>query len=401
MTNYQYLIIGGGMTADAAARGIRGVDRSGSIGILSDEPDPPYERPPLSKGLWKGKPIEKIWRRTAEMGVSLHLDRRAISIERASREVRDGQGEVYRYEKLLLATGGTPRRMASANQGVIYFRSLRDYQALRQIAAPSRRLAVIGGGFIGSELAAAITLAGASAVMVFPEGHIGARLFPADLASHIDEYYREKGVEVRAGSLLKGVEKHGDGFRIRAHMQGEGTREEVIEVDGVVAGIGLQPNIELAQQAGLDTSDGIIVDGLLRTGDPLIFAAGDVAAFWNPALSQRLRVEHEDSANTMGMAAGKAMAGQLEEYTHFPFFYSDLFDLGYEAVGELDPRLTVVEDWKQPWREGVLYYLQEGRVRGVLLWNVWNQVPAARRLIAAPGPFRKEDLIGRLPEPHR
>ena len=401
MADFKYLIVGGGMTADAAVRGIRELDRSGTIGLLGAEPDPPYDRPPLSKGLWKGKPVEKIWRRTSDQGVSLCLDRRAVSIERRNHEVIDGKGETYRYEKLLLATGGTPRRISSAAEGVIYFRSLQDYYALRQIVSPGRHLAVIGGGFIGSELAAAITLDGGKALMIFPEAHIGARVFPGDLGAHIDEYYQGKGVELRRETSLTRIEKKGDRFRVWAQPQAGGGKEEVHEVDGVVAGIGIQPNVELAKQAGLEAEDGIVVDPHLRTADPSIFAAGDVAAFWNPALSKRMRVEHEDNANTMGMAAGKAMAGQLEEYTHLPFFYSDLFDLGYEAVGELDPRLTVVADWKKPGQEGVLYYLKGGRVRGVLLWNVWNQVAAARQLIADPGPFGRENLIGRLPEAHK
>jgi len=168
-------------------------------------------------------------------------------------------------------------------------------------------------------------------------------------------------------------------------------------VDGVVAGIGVTPNIELARLAGLETGNGIVVDELLRTENPDVYAAGDVANFFNPALEKRLRVEHEDNANTMGHAAGRAMAGKEAPYHHLPFFYSDLFDLGYEAVGELDSRLETVADWKEPYREGVVYYLRDGRVCGVLLWNVFGQVDAARELISTPGSFRPEDLKGRLP----
>ena len=171
----------------------------------------------------------------------------------------------------------------------------------------------------------------------------------------------------------------------------------MIEADGVVAGLGIQPNVALAEQAGLAVEDGILVDEHLRTSQEAIYAAGDVANFPNPALGRRLRVEHEDNANTMGAAAGRNMAGAARPYTHLPFFYSDLFDLGYEAVGDLDARLETVADWKEPYREGVVYYLGDGRVRGVLLWNVWEQVDAARRLIAEPGPFRAQDLRGRLP----
>ena len=182
--------------------------------------------------------------------------------------------------------------------------------------------------------------------------------------------------------------------------QVETASERGIPVDGVVAGIGTQPNVDLAQAAGLAVDGGIVVDPFLRTSHADVFAAGDVAAFCVAALGERRRVEHEDNAKTMGRFAGRAMAGAPEPYDHLPFFYSDLFDLGYEAVGDLDPRLETVADWKTPNREGVVYYLGDDRVRGVLLWNVWDQVDAARRLIAAPGPIRPEDLIGRLPETH-
>ncbi len=139
-----------------------------------------------------------------------------------------------------------------------------------------------------------------------------------------------------------------------------------------------------------------MVDEGLRTSDPSIFAAGDVARFYSPALAKWVRVEHEDNANTMGALAGRAMAGEAVAYRHLPYFYSDLFDLGYEAVGELDSRLETVSDWHDPYRKGVVYYVLEGRVRGVLLWNVWEQVNAARELIADAGPFRPQDLRGKI-----
>jgi NADPH-dependent 2,4-dienoyl-CoA reductase/sulfur reductase-like enzyme len=143
--------------------------------------------------------------------------------------------------------------------------------------------------------------------------------------------------------------------------------------------------------------NGIVVDRFCQTSQPGIYAAGDVANFENPALGSRLRVEHEDNANTMGRTAGYNMAGRATPYDHLPFFYSDLFEFGYEAVGEVDARLETVVDWKEQFREGVVYYLKEGRVRGVLLWNTWGQVDHARGLIAEPGPFRPSDLKGRLP----
>jgi 3-phenylpropionate/trans-cinnamate dioxygenase ferredoxin reductase subunit len=195
-----------------------------------------------------------------------------------------------------------------------------------------------------------------------------------------------------SGESVADLEQRGGQFLVRTKSQRE------VSVDGVVAGVGIQPNVELAREAGLLTEDGIVVDELLRTSAPDIYAAGDVAWFYNPALDRRLRVEHEDNANTMGRIAGRNMAGSAEKYHHLPFFYSDMFDLGYEAVGEIDSRLNILSDWKEPHREGVVYYQREGQVRGVLLWNVWGQVDAARELIAARRPFRAEDLKHKLPK---
>jgi NADPH-dependent 2,4-dienoyl-CoA reductase/sulfur reductase-like enzyme len=395
MRQYTYLIVGGGMTADAAVRGIRQVDAHGSIGLIGAEPDPPYNRPPLSKGLWRGKPLERIWRGTQDLGVELHLGRQVLALDPGQKQVTDDQGTVYGFDKLLLATGGTPRRLAFAGDEVIYFRSLADYRRLRTLAEQGGRVAVVGGGFIGSEIAAALAMNGQSVTMIFPESGIGARVFPADLSRFLADFYREKGVEVLAETSLTGLERRGERLALKIEGVTGADRRELL-VDGGVAGIGIQPNLELARAAGLETGNGILVDEGLRAGHPDIYAAGDVAAFYSPDLGTRMRVEHEDNANTMGHMAGRAMAGEAVAYRHLPYFYSDLFDLGYEAVGELDARLETFVDWQEPYRKGVVYYLGEGRVRGVLLWSVWKQVEAARRLIAEPGPFRPADLKGRL-----
>jgi 3-phenylpropionate/trans-cinnamate dioxygenase ferredoxin reductase subunit len=393
MPHYQYLIIGGGMTADAAVHGIREVDPNGAIGIISAEAHPPYNRPPLSKGLWKGEPEESIWRGTPQQpGVTLHLGRRAVALEPDAKRVTDDQGTVYTFDKLLLATGGTPRRIPGSPEQVVYFRTYDDYRRLRALAAQGARFVVIGGGFIGSEIAAALTMNGAGVTMLFLEEGIGGRLFPAGLARFLNDYYRQKGVEVLPGESVTAIEARGEELVVRTQSGRE------LAGTGVVAGLGILPNVELARDAGLGIEDGIRVDAFTRTDHPDIHAAGDVASFYNPALGKRLRVEHEDNANTMGNVAGQNMAGRSVRYDHLPFFYSDLFELGYEAVGDTDSRLQTVEDWKDPYHEGVVYYLQDGRVRGVLLWNVWGQVDAARRLITEPGPFRPEDLKGRLPE---
>ena len=399
MPTYSYLIVGGGMTADAAVRGIREVDPGGAIGLIGTEPDPPYKRPPLSKTLWQGKPFDSVWLKTERRGADLLLGRTAVDLDLRHKVVTDDRGVAHGFDNLLLATGGTPRRLPFGDDRTIYFRTVDDYRRLRALTEQRQRFAVIGGGFIGSETAAALSSNGKEVVLIFPGQAIGDGIFPADLARSLNDSYRAKGVEVLTGQTVVGLEARGDESVLRLR-QVETASEREIPVDGVVAGIGTRPNVDLPQAAGLAVDGGIVVDPFLRTSHPDVFAAGDVAAFCLTALGERRRVEHEDNAKTMGRAAGRAMAGAPAPYDHLPFFYSDLFDLGYEAVGDLDPRLETVADWKVPYREGVVYYLGDGRIRGVLLWNVWDQVDAARRLIAGPGPVRPEDLIGRLPESH-
>ncbi len=390
--DYDHLIIGGGMTADAAAKSIREADAKARIGIISDENQAPYERPPLSKALWKDKPVESIDLGTAKTGATLHLGRRIVALDRAAHSARDGHGDTYRYRKLLLATGATPRKLPFAGERVINFRTLDDYQAVRKFAAKGAHVAVIGGGFIGSELAASLASNGCKVTMIFPGEAIGAGRYPEALSEFLNGYYREHGVELRTGVKVDAGNADARGVDLKL------SDGKTLRVDAVVAGLGVTPNIELAQQAGLKVDNGIVVDDRLRTTDADIFAAGDVANFHNAALGTSLRVEHENAAISMGHHAGRIMTGADEPYTTLPFFYSDLFDLGYEAVGMLDDRLDVIEYWTTPFREGVVYYLDNGRVRGVLLWNVWGQVDAARELIAERGLHDVESLRGRLPK---
>jgi NADPH-dependent 2,4-dienoyl-CoA reductase/sulfur reductase-like enzyme len=320
------------------------------------------------------------------------LGKRIVSLDPRAQRATDDTGATYGFEKLLLATGGTPRRLSSESDNVIYYRTFDDYRRLRALAERPLRFVVIGGGFIGSEVAAALRMQNRDVAMIIPEQGVGARVFPPDLSAFLVDYYRDKGVEIRTGEGVKQLQSEGRNGKVTIAT----TLGKAVTADAAVAGLGIVPNIDLAQQAGLKVDNGIVVDEHLQTSTPDIYAAGDVANFFNPALGTRMRVEHEDNANTMGRAAGRAMTGATEPYTHLPFFYSDLFELGYEAVGELDSRLETFADWKQPFREGVVYYLQEGRVRGVLLWNTWGQVDAARALIAERGPFSANNLRGRF-----
>jgi NADPH-dependent 2,4-dienoyl-CoA reductase/sulfur reductase-like enzyme len=392
MPNYKYLILGGGMTADAAVHGIREIDAAGSIGVLSAEACAPYNRPPLSKGLWKGGKLADVWRKTETVaGVTLHLQTTAAQLDPAQKFIVDDSQTKYTYEKLLMATGGAPRRLPSDNDSIIYFRTLGDYHKLRALADRSTRFAVIGGGFIGSEIAAALRMNQKQVVMAFLEDGVCARVFPSDLAQFVTEFYRQKGVEVLTEKTVDAVEAAQGRWRVRLSGMNP------LEVDGVVAGLGIVPNTQLAAAAGLEVSNGIVVDELLRTSSRDIYAAGDVAAFYNPALGKRIRVEHEDNANTMGRFAGRNMAGASERYDYLPSFYSDMFELGYEAVGELDARLQTVSKWKEQFREGIVYYLEQGKLRGVLLWNVWEKVDAARAAINSGRTFTAAELDSLIP----
>ncbi|MGR9087687.1 MAG: NAD(P)/FAD-dependent oxidoreductase [Gammaproteobacteria bacterium] len=394
MPNYRYLIIGGGMTAYAAMCGIRAVDPEGTIGLISEESHPPYKRPPLSKGLWQGKPFEKIWYPIDDPKATLHLGRYAQTLSVADKTIVDDQGNSYRFDKLLIATGGETIKLPFGREEIIYFRYLDDYLKLRALCEHKQRFAVIGGGFIGSEIAAALSMNGKQVAMLFPEEGVCASLFPLDLSQFLNEYYRSRGIEVMPRHKVTGMVRKQDRLFLEA-QDAEGSIC-TIEADAVVAGIGIRPNVRLLEQAGMSVDNGIPVDKMLRTENPDIFAAGDVANFYNPSLGNRMRAEHEDNALTMGKYAGRNMAGDSLYYHHLPYFYSDLFDLGYEAVGRTDSRLETMADWIEPFKKGTIYYLKEHKVLGVLLWNVWERVDAARALIAEPGPFTPENLKGRL-----
>jgi len=302
--------------------------------------------------------------------------------------VENNSGEKFAYGKLMLATGGSPRKLPFGGDGVIYYRNFSDYQKLHALSGKKTKFSVIGSGFIGSEIAAALAIHGRD-VSVFDIGPgIGWNIFPEDMVKFLNEYYLKKGVKVFPGAKIDGIIESSAGYRIRLE------NGDLHDTEVIVAGIGLQPNVNLAEQSGLKVSNGIEVDQYLQTTREDIFAAGDVANFFNPLLDKRIRVEHEDNANAMGKQAGRNMAGAVESYNYLPFFYSDLFDLGYEAVGELDSRSQIIEDWQEKYQKGVLYYLNGGRVTGVLLWNVWDKVDAAREVIALPGPVEPQVLKG-------
>jgi 3-phenylpropionate/trans-cinnamate dioxygenase ferredoxin reductase subunit len=393
----RYLIIGGGLAGAAAIDGIRERDPEGPITLLAAESDLPYDRPPLTKKLWTGaETVEQITLHPAEFyrdqGVDLHLGRRAAALDPRGKLVRDDRSREHGYDRLLLATGGTPRRLEIPGAdlpGIAYYRTLADYRRVRALAAPGKTAVVIGGGFIGSEMAAALAVNGVEVTMIFPEDYLVRRVFPAGLGRALNAAYQAKGVRLITGDVPTAIAARGEGFRVQTRGG------KTLDADLLVVGVGITPSIELAQQAGLTVGNGVIVNDRLETSDANIFAAGDLAYFPEAVLGPR-RIEHWDNAVTQGRHAGRNMAGAREAFTALPFFYSDLFEFGYEAVGEVDSRLEVFADWQEENKTGVLYYLAQGRVRGAMMCNVWDKVEAARALIRAQGPATPERLRGAI-----
>ena len=390
---YSHIILGGGLTGAAAVEGIRQHDANGSILLMSTEPDLPYDRPPLSKQLWTGaKRVEEIFVQPQSFYIDHRVDLRlrteAVQLDVASHTLRDLAGNTYRYDKLLLATGGTPRRLTIPGgdlKGISYYRTLNDYHQVRAAVAPGKSAVVIGGGFIGSEMAAALCINRMAVTMIFPQQWLVSRVFPEPLGRSLTDYYRSKGVTVLAEDVPASIEQNSNTYVV----QTRGGRQ--VRADLVIAGIGIMPNVSLAEAAGLKTGNGIIVDQFLQTSNPDVYAAGDVAFFPEDVLGPR-RIEHWDNAISQGKHAGRNMAGAHEPFTEMPYFFSDLFEFGYEAVGEVESRLETFADWQEPNKTGVIYYLSNGRVRGAMMCNVWGKVDAARELIRKGVPMQVQDL---------
>lgn len=393
-SEYQYLIVGGGMVADAAARGIREKDPAGSIGILTEEPTGPYERPPLSKLLWLDPEtsVEDILADTAEAtGAELRTEITVASLDRQRQEVVLASGERVGYQKLLLATGAAPQSIeAPEDERILAFRTLEDYRALRTLAGTVQKIAVVGGGYIGGELAAVLSQEGVEVDLVTPETMMGERQLPADLARRYHALFEEHGVHVHGGRRAQKVQRAQDGSL--SVLLDDGS---VVPTQAVVLGLGSVPRTELAEAAGLELADeGVRVGSDLRTSDPRVWAAGDIASYPDVVLG-RTRIEHVDNARHMGQTAGHSMAVDGEDYAHTPYFYTMVFGLRWEAVGELDPEREILEVALDEERT-VAYYLDaERRPVGVLLWQVEGARDAAREVLANP-PADPEELRNRI-----
>src|SRR6476661_10376643 len=367
---YDYVIVGAGVAAASAVKGIRSGDSSGTVAVLGSEPDPPVYRPELSKDLWlkDGRSLDDASLAgdlEDDEHVDLVLDTTVTEIDPDGHVVRLADGSSVGYGKLLLATGAEPRTLnIDPGPRVVYYRTAADYERLRAVAEKGSHVAVVGGGYIGSEIASALVQNDVQVTLVLDLEDVQEQMFPRALAASLTKAFADRGVTVVHGSVAGGEEADG-GVRIRLE---DGTD---IAADAAVIGVGVLPRTGLAEAAGLDVDNGIVVDDHLHTSATDVYAAGDVASYPDALLGRR-RVEHVDHAEKSGEHAGKVMDGADEAYDYTPFFWSDILDYGYEAVGETSSRLDMVEDWKDgEVGTGVVYYLKAGSVRGVLLWNVW------------------------------
>lgn len=396
---FYYVIIGSGLAGVSAVEGIREIDKQHSILLIGGEPVLPYDRPPLTKKLWSGKKnVEDIYLHDRAFydtnSVAISLGTTVTQINKADKTVTTDKGELICYEKLLIATGGFPRTLEIPGgkfDEICYFRTLKDYQTIRKLAQEGKKAVIIGGGFIGSELAAALNSNKLAVTMIFPEEYLVKRIFPEELGRSIQEHYTKKGVTILKGDVPVSFEKRSGQIVTRTKNGKE------IASDIVVAGLGIKPAEDLARNNGLKTNNGITVNEFLQTSNPDIYAAGDIANFFYPDIGERMRVEHWDNSISQGKSAGRNMAGAGIRHKKIPYFFSDLFEFGYEAVGMINSQLETVTDWKKENDTGIIYYLKDSLVKGVMLCNVWEKTDAARDLILGGKEVRPGDLKGAIP----
>lgn len=390
MESYKYLLIGGGLAGGRAVDGIRQLDQEGSVGLVTQESHRPYERPPLSKKYMRQEVgLDRVYLDEPEAYEDKNVDIltgvRAAHLDRDGRTVTLDDGRELAYEKLLLATGGHAWRLPIPGNelgNVFTLRTIEDSEQIREAGGEGKHALIMGGSFIGSEVAASLRQLGTQVTMIFPESRLLKRIVPVELSDLLFAVYRDEGIDVFPNTVSEGME--GDAEVKRVTLDNGDT----IDVDLVVMGVGIRLNTELAEEADLElTEEGaIVVDEYLRTSDPDIYAAGDIAAWPDPTFGERLRVEHWDVARRQGRRAGRNMAGEEVAYTALPYFFSDLFDLSFEVWGNLS-------SWDQTVLRGSLdegsfafYYFDQGHLVGVLSMNR----PSAER-----GPM--QDLIKARP----
>ncbi|NMO93862.1 NAD(P)/FAD-dependent oxidoreductase [Actinomycetospora sp. TBRC 11914] len=386
-----HVIVGAGLAGVRTAEGLREAGYDGEVVLLGAEEHRPYDRPPLSKDYLQGATDQDgVFLQSAawfgEHGVDLRTGTAVAAIDRGAAEVVLADGERIGYERLVLATGSSARRLpipGTELDGVLHLRTLDDSDRLRAGILSASRVAVIGGGWIGLEVAAAARTAGAEVTVLEAAGQpleaaLGPRIGAAFAALH-----REHGVDVRLGVHVTDIV--GKGGLARGVRLGNG---DVVEADVVLVGVGAAPNIGLAEAAELELDDGVLVDERLCTSDPRIHAVGDIAAIWYPALERRLRVEHWATAQNTGPVAAAAVLGlPAATYDALPYFFTDQYDLGMEYTGYAGPgeadELVVRGDLER--HEYVAFWLRGGRLLAGMNVNIWDVTEDIERLIRSGG----------------
>jgi 3-phenylpropionate/trans-cinnamate dioxygenase ferredoxin reductase subunit len=381
MTDNTFVIVGGGLAGAKAAETLRTEGFDGRVVLIEADAERPYERPPLSKDLLLGKSErEKAFVHPAdwytEHNVDLALQREVAGVDAAAREVVFADGQRLGYDKLLLTTGSSPRRLdvpGADKSGVLYLRKLADSDRIAAALKPGANIVIIGAGWIGLEIAAAARHHGANVTVVETLRLPLHRVLGDEVARIFANLHRANGVVFHFGAQVR--ELTGDD-RVRAVVLADGTE---LPADAVVVGVGITPNVELAQAAGLDVDNGVVTDAALRTSNQDVFAAGDVANFYHPVLGQRIRVEHWSAALNGGPAAARSMLGQDVSYEKIPYFFTDQYDLGMEYSGYVEPGgydrvvfrgKTDVEEGKSP--EFVAFWVKDGRVLAGMNVNIWD-----------------------------
>ncbi|MGN6751707.1 MAG: NAD(P)/FAD-dependent oxidoreductase [Intrasporangium sp.] len=393
-----YVIIGGGLTAARAVEGIRESDPDGVITVVAEENHLPYERPPLSKGIMLGKdeedvvfPHDKAW--YDEQHVELRLGTAATAIDPDAHTVTLASGETVPFTKLLIATGSSVRTLdveGADLQDIFYLRTLDDCEAIKARLVAGSEIVIVGAGWIGLEIAAAAREHGCEVTVVEPQETPLYGVVGPEVGTWFADLHRSHGVEFRFG---EGVDRF-TGTEDRKVDGVVTSSGNTLSADTVVVGVGIRPNTQLAEAAGLTTDNGIVTDAALMTSAPDIFAAGDVANWRSTTLDTNLRVEHWANANDAGTAAGRSMAGQDVTFDPIPFFFSDQYDVGLEYSGYV-PRGTkadVVLRGDPKTNEFMAFWLDGDRVLAGMHVNVWDTVPAIEQLVRDKTPVDRGKL---------
>jgi 3-phenylpropionate/trans-cinnamate dioxygenase ferredoxin reductase component len=393
MNKETFIIVGASLAGAKAAESLRGEGFEGRVVLIGEEASLPYERPPLSKDFLRGE-TDRAGTQVHDEGfyseheIELRSATRAEGIDVASREVVLTGGERLRFDRLLLATGAAVRRLpveGAELDGVRYLRSVEDSEALRERLQPGSRIAVVGAGWIGAEVAASARQRGAEVTLIDPLEVPLQRVLGTAVGGVYRDLHGEKGVDLRLGVGVESFEGRG---RVERVLISSG---ESIDADTVVIGVGVTPRTELAERAGLEIDNGVVVDGRLETSVPGIFAAGDVAHHSHPQFGP-LRVEHWANALNQGLAAGKAMLGDEEPYARVPYFFSDQYDVGMEYSGYARADDDVVFRGDPAGREFIAFWLRDDRVVAGMNVNVWDVTTPIQALVRSGTPVGRDRL---------